>query len=126
MLTEAVHRSRPERARRLQAASPSTPAEQLHHTDPLFKSLLLFVMLTPIIFSFPFGPDLIVITLLGNGLSVLTVPALMVGLVAITMRKDLMLPGYANRWWENLMLAAIGAVGLWATYELIVEVAGMV
>jgi Mn2+/Fe2+ NRAMP family transporter len=126
MLTEAVHRSRPERVRRLRAASPSTPAEQLHHTDPMFKSLLLFVMLTPVIFSFPFGPDLVVITLLGNGLSVLTVPALIVGLVAITMRKDLMLPGYANRWWENLMLVAIGAVGLWATYELIVETAGSV
>jgi hypothetical protein len=122
MLTEAVHRSNPDRVSRLQAASPSTPPEQLHHNDPMFRLVLLFVMLTPIIFAFPFAPDLIVITLLGNGLSVLTVPALMIGLIVITARKDLMLPGYANRWWENAILAGIGAVGLWATYELIVAI----
>lgn len=34
-----------------------------------------------------------------------------------------MLPNYANRWWENLILVAIGAVGLWATYQLIVSLA---
>jgi Mn2+/Fe2+ NRAMP family transporter len=126
MLTEAVHRSRPARVRRLQAASPNTPAEQLHHTDPLFRWLLLFIMLTPVVFSFPFAPELVGLTLLGNGLSVLTVPALIVGLVIITMRKDLMLPGYVNRWWESLVLVAIGAVGLWATYQLVVELAGSV
>lgn len=126
MLTESVHRSQPDRVRRLQAASPATAPDQLHHVDSLFRSLLLFIMITPVVFSFPFAPDLIVLTLLGNGLSVLTVPALIVGLVAITMRKDLMLPGYANRWWENLVLASIGAVGLWATYELMLAVAGAV
>jgi Mn2+/Fe2+ NRAMP family transporter len=126
MLTESVYKSRPERLRRLQAASPATATEQLHHTDPLFKWLLLFIMLTPLVFSFPFAPDLIVLTLLGNGLSVLTVPALIVGLLIITTRKTLMLPGYANRWWENLLLAAIGAIGLWATYELVVALVAAV
>jgi hypothetical protein len=29
-----------------------------------------------------------------------------------------MAPGYANKWWETALLVAIGAVGLWATYEL--------
>ncbi|WP_314173850.1 Nramp family divalent metal transporter [Streptomyces winkii] len=126
MLAESVYKSRPDRLRRLQAKSPDTAPDQLHHTDKLFKSVLLFIMLTPVIFSLPFAPDLIVLTLLGNGLSVVTVPALMVGLVAITMRKDLMLPGHANRWWENLVLAGIGAVGIWATYELVVSIVGTV
>ncbi len=123
MMVEAVHKSRPQRAQRLQDLHRDTHPDQLHHTDPVFRTLLLVVMLVPIVFSFPFGPDLVVMTLLGNGLAVLTVPALMVGLVVITARKDLMLPNYANRWWENLILVAIGAVGLWATYQLIVSLA---
>ncbi|TWE22403.1 Nramp family divalent metal transporter [Prauserella muralis] len=126
MLAESVYKSRPARLDRLQAASPSTAPDQLHHTDILFKSVLLFIMVVPIVFSFPFAPDLIVLTLLGNGLSVLTVPALIAGLLVITMRKDLMLPGYANRWWESVVLAAIGAVGLWATYELVIAVVQLV
>jgi hypothetical protein len=35
-----------------------------------------------------------------------------------------MVDGYANKWWETTILALIGAVGLWATYELCTSIAG--
>ena len=80
-------------------------------------------MIVPVLFSLPGMPGMVLVTLLGISSSVLTVPPIMVGLVLMTARRDLMLPNYANRWWETAILAAIGIVGLWATYELIAGVA---
>ena len=65
---------------------------------------------------------MVVVTLLGISFSVLTVPPTMVGLIAMTARRDLMRPDYVNRWWETAILVAIGLVGLWATYQLIVSI----
>lgn len=122
MLCEAVYSTRPARAQRLVASHPGTALDELHFHDRLFWWTLVFVMTVPVIFTLPFAPDLIVLTLIGNAVNVLTVPALIIGLVVITSRRDLMLPGYTNRWWETLCLVAIGAVGFWATYELILAV----
>jgi hypothetical protein len=64
---------------------------------------------------------LIVLTVFGNALQVVVVPAMIVGLIWITSSRRWMLHEYVNRWWENVILFVIGAIGLWATYNLITE-----
>ncbi|WP_158511367.1 hypothetical protein [Pseudonocardia dioxanivorans] len=46
-------------------------------------------------------------------------PVIIVGTLALTNDKRKMLPGYTNKWWENIILIVVGAVGLWSAYGLI-------
>lgn len=122
MFIESLYKTRPERLRRVRAAAPDpdVPEKDAFHHDRLFWILLVAIMTVPVVFSLPFAPDLIVLTLLGNALSVVTVPAIMIGLIIITTSRKL-LGAYANKWWETITLLAICGVGLWATYALITE-----
>jgi Mn2+/Fe2+ NRAMP family transporter len=90
-------------------------------SDPLIRWIQAFLLFPPLIFSLPQGPNLIVLTVFGNALQVIVVPAIIVGLIWITNSRRWMLREYANSWWENLLLFVIGAIGLWATYNLITE-----
>jgi hypothetical protein len=69
----------------------------------------------------PQAPNLVVLTIFGNALQVVVVPAIIVGLIWITNSRRWMLREYVNSWWENVLLLAIGAIGLWATYNLITQ-----
>lgn len=124
ILVEAIHGSHPERAERMRVRFPDHTKDENERDDPIFRIVVLFIMIVPIVFSLPFGPDLVLITLIGNGLAVVTVPFLMVGLIIVSARKDLMPTKYVNRWWENFILLIIGVIGLWATYELILSLVG--
>ena len=124
MLMEAIYMSRPEREQRIRLAHPDSVAspKATFSRDPMYWKILIPIMTVPVLFSLPGMPGMVVITLLGISFSVLTVPSTMVGLIAMTARRDLMLPSYVNRWWENAILVSIGLVGLWATYQLIVSI----
>ncbi len=124
MLIEGIYMSRPEREQRIRRRHDTvTSSKETFTYDPLFWTILIPVMAVPVVFSLPGMPGMVVITLLGNSFNVLTVPAIIVGLIVMTTRRDLMLAAFVNRWWETVILAAIGAVGLWATYELIGSIA---
>jgi len=121
MLMESIYMSYPEREKRVRKAAPQVAGstKETFARDPLFWSILIPIMILPVLFSLPGMPGMVVVTLLGISSSVLTVPPIMIGLIVMTTRRDLMLPVYVNRWWENAILGAIGLVGLWATYELV-------
>lgn len=128
MFIESVYKSCPAREQRIRAARgvPDSSVKDTFAYDRLFWGLLIFVMTVPVIFSMPGMPGLVVITLLGNSFNVLTVPVIIIGLIAMTTRRDLMLSHYVNKWWETAVLGVIGAIGLWATYELILTVVGSI
>ncbi|TCP47360.1 Mn2+/Fe2+ NRAMP family transporter [Tamaricihabitans halophyticus] len=121
MFVESIYKSRPERAERIRARRgvSGLSEKETFSYDPIFWTILTVIMTVPIIFSMPGMPGIVVVTLLGNSFNVLTVPAIIVGLIVMTSRKDLMSTGYVNKWWETAILGLIGAVGLWATYELV-------
>ncbi|GAB2742904.1 Nramp family divalent metal transporter [Salinifilum aidingensis] len=126
MFVESLHKSRPERMRRLRGRRElgGVPDKEMFLHDPLFWTILAFITTVPIVFSAPGMPGMVLITLLGNSFNVLTVPAIIIGLIVMTSRRDLMARGHANRWWEKALLVLIGAVGLWATYELVTGLVG--
>lgn len=89
-------------------------------TDPVFRILQIgALMILPLIFSTPFAPNFLVLTVFGGALPIILVPVIIVGILWLTNNKRLMMPGYANRWWQNIILFAVGAVGIWGTFGLI-------
>lgn len=88
--------------------------------DPKFKWFSVGgLLVVPLVFSMPFAPNLVTLTIVGNSLAVITAPVIIVGIIFMTSRKSLMLPEYVNKWWENLILGIVGCIGLWATYSLL-------
>ncbi|NHD15953.1 MULTISPECIES: Nramp family divalent metal transporter [unclassified Actinopolyspora] len=127
MFTESLHKSRPARAERIRAAHPSGELnhKELFLHDRLFWVIFTVIMTVPLVFSLPVMPGMVVLTLMGNSVNVLTVPAVIIGLIVMTTRRDLMPRSHVNKWWQTTILVLIGAVGLWATYELVLSIVNL-
>jgi Mn2+/Fe2+ NRAMP family transporter len=138
---EAVHKTFPKRADRygtlVHATDPDAPApapaaaldgtdvkEQRHFRpaalmrDPMFRWIQALLLIPPIFFALPSGPGLVAITVFGNAIQVFVVPAMIVGLIWMTNNRKWMLKGWANKWWENLILLVIGGIGFWAAWGI--------
>ena len=109
LFVDGVHKTFPARAIRYGSIND----------DPLYRPAMVMMLIPPLIFSMPWAPNVVVLTVIGSGFAVLSAPIIIVGVILLTRNKQLMLPGHANRWWETAVLVAIGAVGIWAIYHLI-------
>lgn len=117
LLVDGIHSTSRTRGERYE-----TPEE-----DPAFRWIQISVLLVlPLIFALPFAPNLIVLTVTGSSLAVLTAPIILVGTILLTSNKRMMLPGYANRWWQTGILLIIGAIGIWATYGVLTGLVDLV
>jgi Mn2+/Fe2+ NRAMP family transporter len=133
---EAVHKTFPRRAERYGTLIHSTDADagapavdpeikpQRHlrlaglMRDPMFRWIQAILLIPPIFFALPHGPGLVAITVFGNAIQVFVVPAMIVGLIWMTNHRKWMLKGWANKWWENLILLVIGGIGFWAAWGI--------
>lgn len=85
--------------------------------DRLFRPIQLGLMLiVPALFALPMFPGVVHLTLLSGGLLAGLAPVLLAAVLWATNSRKVMLPQYINRWWENVILTAIGGVGLVAAY----------
>jgi Mn2+/Fe2+ NRAMP family transporter len=133
---EAVHKTFPKRAERygtlVHDTDPDAPVPNadpaikpqrhvrlgvLIH-DPMFRWIQALLLLPPILFTLPHGPGLVAITVFGNAIQVFVVPAMIIGLIWMTNHRKWMLKGWANKWWENLILLVIGGIGFWAAWGI--------
>jgi Mn2+/Fe2+ NRAMP family transporter len=90
--------------------------------DPWFRWLQIgLLVVLPLVFALPNAPDVVILTVIGNTFAVLTTPVIVLGLLWLTNKKRLMLPGYTNKWWENVILVVSGVIGCWASYHLVVS-----
>ncbi|MQA09375.1 MAG: hypothetical protein GEU98_12650 [Pseudonocardiaceae bacterium] len=95
--------------------------------DPLFNWLQIGVMVViPLAFALPGLPDVLVLTVAGSSTAAILAPVIVVGTIALTNNKGLMLPGHTNKWWMNVILCVVGAVGMWASYGAIQGIIALV
>lgn len=88
--------------------------------DPAFNWLQIGVMVViPLAFALPGLPDVLVMTVVASSTAALLAPVIMVGTLVLTNNKRLMLPGHTNRWYFNVVLVAVGCVGIWATHGVV-------
>lgn len=122
VLVESIHMAKPARKARMvdRAKAVEGTGPNVVRADPIYRVLQIGLLtIAPLVFSIPNGPNVVVLTVLGSSFSVITVPLMIVGLIYLTSSKRLMLPEHVNKWWQTLLLSAIGAIGLWATYTVI-------
>jgi Mn2+/Fe2+ NRAMP family transporter len=108
LITDALHHIQPKRR------------EQYGETvqqDPLHKWFLLFILVTPLIWSLPGMPDFVTLTIAVNALNIVGLPIISLGLLIMSNQKKL-LGQYCNNWFENLALGAATVLAVWVAIQL--------
>ncbi len=65
-------------------------------------------------------PGFVALTLAANSAQVILLPLLAGGLWWITASSRLIGPHYRNRWWENLVMAALFSLALYFAFQALV------
>lgn len=87
-------------------------------SDPLYKALCLFTLISPIIWSIPGMPGFVTLTVFVNALNVLIIPAIALGLIVICNDKILE-KVHRNNILENGVLIFATGLALYSTYKII-------
>jgi Mn2+/Fe2+ NRAMP family transporter len=84
--------------------------------QPLYRWIVLWCLVSPLIWTIPGMPDFVTLTLVANSAQVVLVPLLAGGLWRLTASPRLIGAEYCNRWWENLVMAALFALALYGAF----------
>ena len=92
---------------------PSAAEYRLHG---MYRLVVVWILVSPLVWTVPGMPGFVRLTLISNSAQVMLVPLLAVGLFWITASGRYIGPHYRNRWWENLIMAAVLLISLWGAY----------
>lgn len=90
------------------------PAERTKH--PLYRFLVSWVILTPLIWPMLGQSDFVGLTLVVNAAQVVVIPVLVIGLWIITAQSRYIGSTYKNSWWENVSVGFLFLLGCVSTY----------
>lgn len=79
-----------------------------------YRWIAVWCLVSPIIWTIPEEASFVYMTLVANSAQVMLVPPIAGGLWWITANSDYIGEQYRNRWWENLVMAVLFAVAIWA------------
>ncbi len=96
--------------------------EDVSHSK-IYRFVALWCLFSPLIWSLPNMPGFISLTLIANAAGVIVLPVLSGGLWYITSRKKFIGFEYRNKWWENLILAALFLLAVWGAWQSILAIA---
>ena len=87
-----------------------------YSTHRVYKLAVVWIVLSPLVWSLPGMPDFVTLTLVANSLQVVLIPILVGGIWWITASSRYIGARYRNRWWENAAMVALFAVSIWAAW----------
>ena len=108
LITDAFQYIRPARREKY--------GKEFHH-DPMHKWFMLFILVTPLIWSLPGMPDFVTLTIAVNALNIIGLPVISLGLLIMSNQKKL-LGKYRNNWFENIALGFATFLAVWVAFEL--------
>lgn len=108
LITDAFQHIRPERREKY--------GKEFHH-DPIHKWFLLFILVTPLVWSLPGMPDFVTLTIGVNALNIIGLPVISLGLLIMSNQKKL-LGNYRNNWFENIALGFATILAVWVAFQL--------
>ena len=91
----------------------TAPITQDIRAHPCYRWIALWCLVSPMIWTLPGMPGFVALTLAANSAQVVLLPMLAGGLWWITASDRLIGRAHRNRWWENVVMAALFAL---ATY----------
>jgi Mn2+/Fe2+ NRAMP family transporter len=97
------------------------PLPMDYRKHPIYKAVVLWVLVSPMVWTRPGMPDFVTLTIVGNSVQVLIVPFLAGGLWWITASPRLIGEKYCNVWWENLIMGLLFVLGIWGAYQTVVS-----
>lgn len=109
LITDAFQHIRPKRRERY---------GKEFHKDPLHKWFMLFILVTPLVWSLPGMPDFVTLTIGVNALNIVGLPVISLGLLIMSNQKSLLGKEYRNNWFENIALAFATGLALWVAFQL--------
>jgi Mn2+/Fe2+ NRAMP family transporter len=108
LITDAFQHIRPGRREKY--------GKEFHH-DPMHKWFMLFILVTPLVWSLPGMPDFVTLTIAVNALNIIGLPVISLGLLIMSNQKKL-LGDYRNNWFENLALGFATILAVWVAFQL--------
>jgi len=93
-----------------------------YREGPLYRGLVVWCLVSPLVWTLPGMPDFVTLTLVANGAQVVLVPLLAGGLWWITASPRCIGPEHCNRWWENLVMAVLFALALYGAGSAVASI----
>ena len=109
LITDAFQHVRPERRERY---------GKEFHKDPMHKWFMLFILVTPLVWSIPGMPDFVTLTIGVSALNIIGLPVISLGLLIMSNQKSLLSKEYRNNLFENIALAFATGLALWVAFQL--------
>lgn len=106
-------------------AGPGVALAGAHVEGPVYRALVLWVLISPLVWTAPGMPDFVTLTLLANSLQVVLVPFLAGGLWWITASGKYIGAAHRNRPWENAVMVVVFALAIWGAYGSITTVTAL-
>jgi Mn2+/Fe2+ NRAMP family transporter len=101
----------------------SGPIRTEYRDHPLYRWLVLWCLVPPLVWTIPGMPDFVTLTLVANSGQVVLLPLLAGGLWWITASARCIGPQYRNRWWENVVMAVLFALALYGAVSSVRSIA---
>ena len=95
---------------RWKAGTGPIPVDYRQH--PLYRGIVVWCLVSPLVWTIPGMPDFVTLTLVANGAQVILLPLLAGGLWWITASARHIGSAYCNRWWENAVMALLFALAV--------------
>jgi hypothetical protein len=89
------------------------PIRQDYKLHPLYRAIVVWCLVSPLVWTIPGMPDFVTLTLVANCAQVVLLPLLAGGLWWITASAAYIGPTYRNRAWENAVMAVLFALALY-------------
>ena len=100
--------------------------EPTYQDHPLYKWIVVWCLVSPLIWTIDGMPDFVTLTLVTNSLQVILIPLIAGGLWAITSTSRCIGRSYRNRWWEHLVMGSLFGLGLVGAVKAVQSVVEMV
>jgi Mn2+/Fe2+ NRAMP family transporter len=90
---------------------------------PLFRVLVIWCLVSPLVWTIPGMPDFVTLTLVANSAQVVLVPLLAGGVWWITASPRCIGRDYCTRWWENAVMAVLFVLALYGAFNSVRSIA---
>ena len=99
----------------------STPIER----TKLYKLVVIWNFFSPLVWMLPGTPGFVTLTIVVNASSVVILPVLSGSIWYITSRTGFIGPDYKNKWWEHAVVAFLFFLSLWASWQALRALIGL-